>query len=187
MDPFIEWLLMDLLRIKATAISGVFINDIVNLILLPSVVLLIFLVSAAEAFLGTGKIKWKTLIALTFYLVIIVQGWYGPFAMFAANYILLFIIAAFTMFAITSFVPMKYWRAGMVVTTKYGEKAQDIKRLQNELDLKKKERTRTESYINQAQAAGRPEDVQMWTIMLHEISREIDRLEARLKEMKKLP
>jgi len=168
--------------------SGIMINDIVNFILVPSALLLVFLTLAAEAFLPADmRNRWKALLALVFYLVIITQGFYASFAIFAVNYTILFIIFAFILFAITRFVPMKYWKAATQVTAKYGEKRMDIKRLEDELKMKEKERERIQRFLGEARAAGRTRDIQLWELMLAEVEREIDRLKLRIEELKKFP
>jgi|GEM_PF-5961851 len=112
----VEQMIWEFFRISPTMLSGVFLNDIVNFILLPSVVLLVFLGMAADMFLHNVGTKWKGLISMVFYLVIIVQGWYGPFAMFAKSYIILFLIAAGTLFFITRFaMPEHGERSGRAV------------------------------------------------------------------------
>jgi glucan phosphoethanolaminetransferase (alkaline phosphatase superfamily) len=168
--------------------SGIMIKDIVDFILVPSALLLIFLTLAAEAFLPESmRKKWKALIALVFYLVIITQGFYVQFAIFAKNYIILFIILAFGLFVITRFVPMKYWKAATQVAAKYGEKKMDIKRLEDELKMKERERDRIQRFLEDARAAGRTRDIQIWELMLAELEREIDRLKLRIEEIKKFP
>lgn len=168
--------------------SGVFLNDIINFIILPSAILIIFLISAAHVFIpGMIREKWRTFIALVFYMVIVSQGIYTYFAIFFQGYVMIFIILAFLFFAITRFIPMKYWKFAAKVASKYGEKEQDLKRWQQELEIKMKEKERIKNYLNLAIAEGRKADVQIWQIQLNEIEREIDKLKTRIKELKKLP
>ncbi|MEM7826945.1 MAG: hypothetical protein QXQ40_01830 [Candidatus Aenigmatarchaeota archaeon] len=181
----VEEMIWEFFRVPSIMRSGIFINDLVNLILLPSIVLLIFLSAAASAFLPADmRVRWKGLVALVLYMVIITQGFYAPFAAFAANYMILFLILAFGMFAITRFIPMKYWKAGTKIATKYGEKSQDIKRIQGELKVMRRERARLERNLARATA---PEERHFWMIRIEEIQRDIDRLELRLKEIRKMP
>jgi len=168
--------------------TGVMINDIVNFILVPSALLLVFLTLAAEAFLPKGmKERWKALIALVFYLVIVTQGFYAQFAIFAVNYTILFIFFAFGLFVITRFIPMKYWKAGTQIAAKYGEKKTDIRRLEDELKMKEREMERIQRFLDDARKAGRTRDIQIWELMLAEVEREIDRLKIRIEELKRFP
>ncbi len=184
----IEEFVWQFFKIPSYLRSGIMINDIVNFILVPSALLIVFLTLAADAFLPKGmKERWKALIALVFYLVIVTQGLYAQFAIFAINYTILFIILAFGFFVITRFIPMKYWRAATKITAKYGEKSMDIKRLEDELRMKERERERIQRFLNEARAAGRTRDIQIWELMLAEVEREIDRLRLRIEELKKFP
>lgn len=186
--PPIEELVWGFFKVPTYVRTGIFIDDIVNFIILPSAVLIIFLISAAHVFIPSNiRDRWKTFIALVFYMVIITRGLYANFAIFFQGYVLIFIIFAFIFFAITRFIPMKYWGVGAKVAARYGEKQQDLKRLEHELDLKMKERARIQNYLEQAKASKRPADVQMWQIMLNEIEREIDRLKERIEQLKKMP
>lgn len=96
-------ILVDILRISPTAITGNFLMDLVKLIILPSIVLIIFLKFVTDLFLRGHK--WMSnLLAVALFLLIIVNGWYGPFAEFATNYMILFLIFAGILFFITRFV-----------------------------------------------------------------------------------
>ena len=65
---------------------------LIEYILIPSVLLIIFLTFAAKEFLrGTG-LKLDFLLAIIFYIVIIYQGWYGIIANFGMWLIPLFLI-----------------------------------------------------------------------------------------------
>jgi membrane-bound ClpP family serine protease len=184
----VEDLIWLFFKIPSHLRSGIMINDIVNFILVPSALLLIFLTLAAEAFLPASmRTRWKALLALVFYLVIVTQGFYASFAIFAVNYTILFIIFAFILFAITRFVPMKYWKAATHVAAKYGEKTMDIRRLEDELRMKERERDRIQRFLEDARAAGRTRDIQIWELMLAEVEREIDRLRIRLRELRRYP
>ena len=73
---FMEWLLYDVLQVPPEMVTGVFLKDLVNLILLPSIILLIFLYASAYSFIPgiLGKKKWASLVGIAFYLLIVSQG-----------------------------------------------------------------------------------------------------------------
>ncbi len=134
-----QWI-FDILRITPT---GNFLNDIVMLILLPSVVLVIFLWFAVNLFLRGQHKKMSALLALTFYLVIIVKGWYGAFAEFASNFIILFLIFAGILFFVSRFITKKDLVGGgrESLTKSTGgliERAQEIRALQHEIRATKR-------------------------------------------------
>ena len=186
--PPIESLVWEFFKIPPTVSTGIFVDDLIYFIILPSVILLIFLLSAAEVITPRSmRSRWKGLIALVLYMVIVRSGLYTPFAVFIQGYIMIFIVLAFTMFAITRFIPMKYWKAATAVAAKYGEKQQDIRRLEDELRIRREERRRLEEYLQRAMAAGNQAEVAMWQVMINEIEREIDRLETRLREIRRNP
>lgn len=96
MESIIENILIQVLGITPSALTGTFFNDFVNFILLPTVVILIFLNSAADYF--TNKKQYKAILSVTFLLVMIAEGFYAPFAMFVSNYIIIFLIISAVFF-----------------------------------------------------------------------------------------
>lgn len=100
----VEEMIWEFFRIDPMYVSGVFLNDIVNLIILPSVVLILFLDFAASLFMRGSHQKWKLLLSLVFYLVIVLQGFYAPFAVFASSFAVLFLFLAFGLFFFTRFI-----------------------------------------------------------------------------------
>lgn len=99
-----ETILIDILRIPAVMITGNFLKDIVNLIIFPSIVLIIFLNFVSTLFLR-GHSWMKNIFTMALFLVIVVNGWYGPFAAFASNYVILFLIVAGILFFVSRFLP----------------------------------------------------------------------------------
>ncbi|MEM5813392.1 MAG: hypothetical protein QXU71_03465, partial [Candidatus Aenigmatarchaeota archaeon] len=81
--PPIEDFVWGFFKVPQYVRTGVFLNDLINFIILPSAVLIIFLISAAHVFIpGILRERWKTFIALVFYMVIVTQGIYAYFAIF---------------------------------------------------------------------------------------------------------
>lgn len=91
------------LRLSSPPVTGEFLPDIVNLIILPSIILIIFLDFATSLFLGGHK-NLKTLLTIALFMVIIIQGFYAMFATFASNFIMLFLMFAIVLFALTRFL-----------------------------------------------------------------------------------
>lgn len=131
-----EMLFYDILQIQPSVMTGIFLKDLLNFLILPTIVLLIFLDFAATKFLG-GRDKYKKILIAAFYLIIVTQGFYGPFATFAANYMVIFLILAGALF----FVQKIFGGDSGKITSGLGERAGNFrkKRMEKErLDIKEK-------------------------------------------------
>lgn len=166
------------LRIDPSFISGIFINDIVNLIILPSIILIIFLDFVVCRFLreSTGRQNLGHILSVALFMVIIVQGWYGPFAMFAKSYIILFL-----MLAVILFVLNRIFSGGEEshAAEKVGgilEKHRIIRGIDDELDEK---RQRLRNLHNAFHAPGTDRDAQA------EIARQIGDCKNKIAELEK--
>ncbi|MCD6381847.1 MAG: hypothetical protein J7L43_02625 [Candidatus Aenigmarchaeota archaeon] len=96
-------ILETILRIPPEMITGNFLKDITNLVILPAIVLIIFLDFVVKIFIrGHNKLKEVMIIAL--FLVIVANGWYGSFAAFTSSYIVLFLIFAGVLFFVSRFI-----------------------------------------------------------------------------------
>ena len=150
MSLFTDMLFYDILRIPPEAVTGVFLTDFINLILLPTIVLIIFLNAAAHLFLSGYSKKWQTLVAVAFYLVIVTQGWYGSIAVAVKNYVILFLIFAGITFFIGRFITPKQVEGiegmGRVVGG-HIEKIKMLRQLQKELQYREGEVKRLEREI----------------------------------------
>ena len=93
-----EMLFYDILQIQPSVMTGIFLKDLLNFLILPTIVLLIFLDFAASKFIGEEKKVYRKILIVAFYLIIVTQGFYGPFATFAANYMVIFLILAGALF-----------------------------------------------------------------------------------------
>lgn len=112
----VEELIFEFFQIPPASLSGVFVNDLINFILVPSIVLLVFLEFASSLFLRNLEGNFKHLISLAFFLVMVTQGLYGPFAIFAGSYMILFLIFAMALFIVTRFLrPEHSYRMGAAV------------------------------------------------------------------------
>ncbi|MCK4730012.1 MAG: hypothetical protein KAT28_01715 [Candidatus Aenigmarchaeota archaeon] len=77
---------------------------LVEFLLIPSVVMIIFLYVSVNMFLRGEHPKIKPLLAITFYITIIYSGFYGTFAMFISSFLPLFIVGTFILFVATRFI-----------------------------------------------------------------------------------
>jgi predicted membrane protein len=150
MAMFTEWLFYEILRIPSEYITGIFLTDLINLILLPTIVLIIFLNAAAHLFLSGYSKKWQGLVAVVFYLVIITQGWYGPIAIMVKNYVILFLIFAGILFFIGRFITPKQVEGIEEIGKGIGgplARAKMIRELQREKKYREEEIKRLEKEI----------------------------------------
>jgi len=183
---FMEWLLYDVLQVPPEMVTGVFLKDLVNLILLPSVVLMFFIFSVTNYFIPPTHKKWSTLLSITFYLVIIVQGFYGIFVSFIQPYIIFFLVTSFVAWVVVRMLPPPYMVRVTKITGKFGEKVADIKRIKEELERLKRDRDRVRRYILDARARGEEHTARIFQMRLDEIESEINRLEMLLKRLKRV-
>ncbi|OYT57326.1 MAG: hypothetical protein B6U68_02065 [Candidatus Aenigmarchaeota archaeon ex4484_14] len=109
MEEIMEMILFDILRVQPSQVTGVFLTDLVNLILLPSLFILLFTKKVADGITHepqSSTLNFKSysgVMAVALYLVIITQGWYGSIAMFVSNYIIILLAVAAVLFFWTRF------------------------------------------------------------------------------------
>ncbi|HEC92660.1 MAG TPA: hypothetical protein ENI51_06690 [Candidatus Atribacteria bacterium] len=108
MEEILEMILFDILRVQPSQVTGVFLTDLVNLILLPSLFILLFTkkVAAGITHESDSTLNFKSysgVMAVALYLVIITQGWYGSIAVFISNYIIILLVVAAVFFFWTRF------------------------------------------------------------------------------------
>jgi hypothetical protein len=82
------------LRIGSPPVTGIFMNDVLNLIIVPSIVFIVMLETISGKFLGNDHKNWTHLLSIAFYMLIITQGIYGPLASFISTYMLAFLVLA---------------------------------------------------------------------------------------------
>ena len=109
MEEILEMILFDILRVQPSQVTGVFLTDLVNLVLLPSLFLLLFTKKVAAGITHEPEksaLNFKSysgVMAVALYLVIITQGWYGSIAVFISNYIIILLVVAAVFFFWTRF------------------------------------------------------------------------------------
>ncbi|RLJ00427.1 MAG: hypothetical protein DRP06_02030 [Candidatus Aenigmatarchaeota archaeon] len=94
---------------------------LVEFLLIPSVVMIIFLYVSVNMFLRGEHPKIKPLLAITFYITIIYSGFYGTFAMFISSFLPLFIAGTFILFVATRFISPSQMKNLGGVASKAGE------------------------------------------------------------------
>ncbi len=94
----------DLFKLGADCSSMPLDELLVEFLLIPSVVMIIFLYVSVNMFLRGEHPKIKPLLAITFYITIIYSGFYGTFAMFISSFLPLFIVGTFILFVATRFI-----------------------------------------------------------------------------------
>jgi len=100
MEDIVEIIMFDILRVEPSMMTGNFLQDIVSLIIMPSVFLIIFSYYAAERLLRGITTRFHVIVALSIYLLIVAQGFYGLFAQFISGYMMLIIAIAFVYFVL---------------------------------------------------------------------------------------
>jgi len=94
---------------------------LVEYLLIPSVVMIIFLYVSVNMFLRNEHPKIKPLLAITFYITIIYSGYYGTFAMFISSFLPLFIVGTFILFVATRFISPSQMKDLGGITSKASE------------------------------------------------------------------
>jgi len=186
MVSFTEWLFEDLLRIPAYMISGNLFQDLLYLIFLPSVVLLFFLHYVAANFVPETKKKWRTLVSVAFYLLMIQLGWYGPFAAFAVNYMILFLVIAAFVFFVTRFIQPKESREIGAAIGKVVGRTRRIKDLEEEKRFYEAKLQEARAMYQQAISAQVPQAAQEWAAAIRSYEEKIREIERELKRLKRI-
>lgn len=134
----VEELIFEFFQIPSSALTGVVVNDLINFILVPSIVLLVFLEFASSLFLRNMEGNFKHLVSLAFFLIMVTQGFYGPFAIFAGSYMILFLIFALALFIVTRFLrPEHGFRVGAAVGEAAKSKPTVFEKQKLRIELKK--------------------------------------------------
>lgn len=100
----IQEIVCSLFKLGASCINMPLDALLVEKLLVPSVVMIIFLYVSVNMFLRGEHPKIKPLLAITFYITIIYSGFYGTFAMFISSFLPLFIVGTFILFVATRFI-----------------------------------------------------------------------------------
>lgn len=109
---------------------------LVEYLLVPSVIMIIFLYIATESFLKGKQTGIKSLLAIVFYIVVVYSGYYGIFAMFVMSYIQLFLIGMFVLFVITRFISISDLLHLGRSARRFGEKDIDKNLINDRLEVK---------------------------------------------------
>ncbi len=186
MVTFTEWLFQDLLRIPAYMISGNLFQDILYLIFLPSLVLLFFLHYVAASFVPDKKKNWRILVSVAFYLLIIQLGWYGPFATFAVNYMIIFLVIAGLAFFVTRFIRYKGGEEIGGAIGKVVARTRRIKDLEEEKRFYQTKLQEARAMYQQALASNVPQAAQEWARAIRNYEEKLREIESELKRLKRV-
>ncbi len=83
--------------------TGDILQDMVNYFLFPTVFIILFIYVILGVLFTKAQAKFRLLVGITLYLVIIVNGWYGTFALFGQFYILFLLLLGVFYFLLTHF------------------------------------------------------------------------------------
>jgi hypothetical protein len=187
MESIIENILIQVLGITPSHLTGTFFNDFVNFILLPTVVILIFLNSAADFF--TNKKQYKAILSVTFLLVMIAEGFYAPFAMFISNYIVIFLImSAVFFFGMRIFGTRGKSTIGPKMED-YRKQKMDIRLAEDEIDTLEQEILQRQSEYNKGEINGRemtPDELKVLSKHIHDLRDEKREKENQLRRYKRI-
>jgi hypothetical protein len=103
---FMSVLFRDILRMTqypGAPFSGDVLQDLVNFFLFPTVFLILFIYVIIGVLFTRAQPKFRLLVGITLYLVIIVNGWFSTFALLGQFYILLLIALGVVYFVLAHF------------------------------------------------------------------------------------
>ena len=117
----IQEIVCSLFQLGASCLNMPLDKLLVEYLLIPSVVMIIFLYVSVNMFLRNEHPKIKPLLAITFYITIIYSGYYGTFAMFISSFLPLFIVGTFILFVATRFISPSQMKDLGGITSKASE------------------------------------------------------------------
>lgn len=103
---FMEILFRDILRMTqypGAPFTGDILQDLVNFFLFPTIFIILFIYVTLGVLFTKPQAKFRLLVGITLYLVIIVNGWYSAFAIFGQFYIVLLILLGIFYFILAHF------------------------------------------------------------------------------------
>ena len=156
---------------------------LVEFLLVPSVVLILFLYIATDSFLKGKQIGIKSLLAIVFYIVIVYSGYYGVFALFAMSYVQLFLIGAFVLFVITRFVSISDLLHLSRSTRRLGENDIDEKLIEDRIEIKNAEIDRLKERRKKTDSAD-DQKISMLNALISEAEMELDLYKKQLNRSK---
>ncbi len=159
---------------------------LIEYLLVPSVIMIIFLYIAATMFLKSEHPKIKPLLAIVFYIVIVYTGFYGIFAAFVMPYLVLFLIGAFVLFVVTRFMPISDWLSLAKSARGFGEKTYDTKIIKDRIDVKEGEIIRLKERKKAAEDKKDQEQMSIINALITEAEMELELYKKQLKRSEKI-
>ncbi|MCK4428745.1 MAG: hypothetical protein KAU95_00090 [Candidatus Aenigmarchaeota archaeon] len=155
---------------------------LVEYLLVPSVIMIIFLYIATDSFLKGKQTGIKSLLAIVFYIVVVYSGYYGPFAMFVMSYVQLFLIGMFVIFVITRFISISDLLHLGRSARRFGEEKYDTKLIADRIKVKEDEIKRLKNRLDKADG---DQQRSMLNALISEANMELELYKKQLERSKR--
>jgi len=184
----IQEIICSLFKLGATCYTWPIDKLLVEYLLVPSVILIVFLFIITKAFLHNTNLKIHALLAIVFYIAIVYTGIYGIIASFSFSFLILFLILGFGVFIITRVIRMEWITGVGKMAIKLGEKKYDIIILKDRKEVLEKEKEAIEELIEKEKKKDNPDDskIKSYELMVVQIQKEIDLIDKQIKRAEKL-
>ena len=159
---------------------------LIEYLLVPSVVFILFLYISVGILVRDGHKKIKSLLVIVFYILIVYTGMYGMMAVIITNYIILFIFATFFLFIFSRFVPPSGMLQISKIASLLGEKKYDATILKDRIEVKKEEIKRLRARLEIAKNENDHKEMSILNALITEAEMERDLYEKQLKRSEKL-
>ena len=184
----IQEIICSLFKLGATCYSWPLDKLLIEYLLVPSVILIVFLFIITKAFLHDINLKVDALLAIVFYIAIVYTGIYGIIASFSFSFLILFLILGFGVFIITRIIRMEWITGAGAMAIKLGEKKYDMIILKDRKEVLEKEKEAIEKLIEEEKKKDKPDDskIKAYELMVVQIQKEIDLIDKQIERAKKL-
>jgi len=184
----IQEIICSLFKLGATCYTWPIDKLLVEYLLVPSVILIVFLFIITKAFLHNTNLKIHALLAIVFYIAIVYTGIYGIIASFSFSFLILFLVLGFGVFIITRVIRMEWITGVGKMAIKLGEKKYDIIILKDRKEVLEKEKEAIEELIEKEKKKDNPDDskIKSYELMVVQIQKEIDLIDKQIKRAEKL-
>ena len=185
----IQEIICALFKLGASCYSIPIDELLIEYLLVPSVILIIFLFMVVKSFLRDINLKIDALLTVVSYIVIVYTGIYGTIASFSFSFLVLFLLIGFGVFIITRIIPIE-WIVGVgKIARRLGEKQYDIIILKDRKEVLEREKDRINELIEDEKAKGEKMDqtkIEAYRSMRDQLDKEIDMLDKQIKRAEKL-
>ncbi|MCD6274936.1 MAG: hypothetical protein J7J15_02845 [Candidatus Aenigmarchaeota archaeon] len=135
----VQEIICTLFKLGATCYSMPIDELLIEYLLVPSVILIIFLYIMTGSFLKGIGLKIHALLAIVFYIVLIYTGIYGMIASFSMSYLSLFLLFGLAYFFFIRLIDWKKMRSISRYAGYFGERKYNLKYIDEEIALKEEE------------------------------------------------